>query len=274
MDYSQLQGPNLTRGWFQHYCNPIDEEGISLAERQWDEQQKKADKKVDELMEKIIEEMPLIGYNVPEFPGEETFVAIRMKREAEEARARKMIVTVPKPTASKAVTIAKGPSTVSAKKAANALSIKPGSTKVATIRPKPAPKARIPASFLTRSKGTTTPKPTNPSPMRHTAATATSKTTLGYTNGRAASATLSQKASNKISRSTRPPLTESSSSTTTLTPAMFAAARAQSELGTEEWRRVKAFSDFDSDDEVAQSLRGGGLGLVDEEAEEEFVLEW
>jgi hypothetical protein len=273
MDYSQLQGQNLTRGWFQHYYNPIDDEGISLAERQWDEQQKEADKKVDELMEKAIEEMPLIGYNVPEFPGDETFVAIRMKREAEEARGKKVAVAVPKLTA-KAATITKGPSTVSEKKAANALSIKPESTKVATIRPKPAPKARIPTSFLTRSKGTTTPKPTNPYPMRHTAATVTSKTTLGYTNGRAASVTLSQNAGNKAARTARPPPTGSSSSTTTLTSAMLSTVRAQPELGTEEWRRMKAFSDFESDDEVAQSLKGGGWDLVDEEAEQEFVLGW
>ena len=83
MDYSQLQGQNLTRGWYQHYCYPIDDDGVSLAERQWEEQQKKVDRQVDELMERIIEEMPLIGYNVPEFPGDETFVSARMKREVE-----------------------------------------------------------------------------------------------------------------------------------------------------------------------------------------------
>ncbi|KAI9772270.1 MAG: hypothetical protein M1840_001019 [Geoglossum simile] len=275
MDYSQLQGQNLTRGWFQHYCNPIDDEGISLAERQWDEQQKKADKKVDELMEKAIEEMPLIGYNVPEFPGDETFVVIKRKQEAEEARAKKASVTAPKPTAAKAAAIARGPSTVSAKGAASVLSMKPVSTKVATIRPKPAPKARIPASFLIHSKGTAAPKPTNPSLMHHSAATAASKTTLGYTNGRTASATLSQKASNEAARTTRPPPTGSSSSTTTtLTPATSATTRAQLELGTEEWRRMKAFSDFESDDEVAQSLKGGVWDVVDEGAEEEFVLGW
>ncbi|KAI9781947.1 MAG: hypothetical protein M1839_005540 [Geoglossum umbratile] len=277
MDYSQLQGQNLTRGWFQRYCNPIDDEGVSLAERQWDKQQKKADRKVDELMERVIEEMPLIGYNIPEFPGDETFVSARMKREAEGGRGKKIVATVSKLTAAKMpAATAKGPTTVVAKKAASALSMKPASAKTATIRPKPAPKAKIPASFLVRSKTTTTPKPTNPSPMRHTAATATSKTTLGYTNGRSASATLSQKAqtnnSNKAARTTRSPSMGSSSAT--LTPAMFTAASAQPEFGTEEWRRMKTFSDFESDDEVVQSLRGGGWDTVDEEAEKEFVLGW
>jgi hypothetical protein len=36
---------------------------------------------------------------------------------------------------------------------------------------------------------------------------------------------------------------------------------------------MKAYSDFDSDDEVAQSLKGSGWD-VDEEAEEDFELKW
>ncbi|KAH0541920.1 hypothetical protein FGG08_003640 [Glutinoglossum americanum] len=274
MDYSQLQGENLTRGWFQHYYNPIDDDGISLAERQWEEQRKKADKQMDELMQRVIEDMPLIGYNVPEFPGDETFVSARSKREAEEQRRKEVAATTLKPTlARKPAMTTRGPSMATSKKAAKALSIKPESAKMATIRPKPAPKARIPTAFLVRSKNDNAPKPTNPSSMRHTAAITTSKTTLGYTNGRSASATLSQKApasNNKNTNTKRSPFTGSSSST--LTPAMFA-ARTKPEFGTEEWRRMKAYSGFDSDDEVAQSLRGEGWD-VDEEAEEDFELKW
>jgi hypothetical protein len=274
MDYSQLQGQNLTRGWFQHYYNPKDDDGVSLAERQWEEQQKKADKQVDELMEKAIEEMSLIGYNVPEFPGDETFVSARMKREAGECQGKKVASISSKPTVIKKTTATiRGPSTVTAKRAAKALSVKPETVKMATIRSKPAPKARIPTAFLIRSKNDNTTKPTNPSSMRHTAATVTSKTTLGYTNGRAASATLSQKATTSNNRNTHTKRSSSTgSSSTTLAPATFA-VRAQPEAVTEEWNRMRIYSDFDSDDEVAQSLKGGDWH-VDEEAEEDFELRW
>ncbi|KAH0548128.1 hypothetical protein GP486_008144, partial [Trichoglossum hirsutum] len=127
MNYSQLQGQNLTRGWFQHYYNPIDDDGVSLAERQWEEQQKKADRQIDEMMEKAIEEMSLVGYNVPEFPGDETFVSARMKRDIREQQGKAEVTSISsRPTVTKKATVTtRGPSTVTAKRAAKALSARP-----------------------------------------------------------------------------------------------------------------------------------------------------
>lgn len=84
-----------------------------------------------------------------------------------------------------------GVSTVRAKDAAKALSSNERSVPRTRAAPIMKPKARITSSLFPSKK----PKaiPTNPSPMRHTAAIADSRTTVGYTKGREMSSRLNGK---------------------------------------------------------------------------------
>ncbi|KAI9819062.1 MAG: hypothetical protein M1832_004104 [Thelocarpon impressellum] len=156
LEFPQFQNGNLTRGWLSEHYNPVDDDGVSLFEKRMHEQRVKADKEFDDKMEKIIDEMPLIGYNIPEFPGDETVVGARRKKEAEESRNKAVTAVRPgKPSHPPS-----GPSTITAKKAAALLSQEADSNaKVESITPKP--KARAPWSLLGRPKGAA-PTSTNP----------------------------------------------------------------------------------------------------------------
>ncbi len=261
----------MTRGWFETYCNPVDEEGISRFQRREMELDAAHEKKVDAIMAKAIEEMPIIGYNVPEFPGDETIVSRIKKQEAEEQKKKKAATAAAKPsTTTKKPLVAKGPSGTVSRNAAAALS--QPKTSGAALRPKDTnTKAKPPSSLV---KGNKKPlQPTNPSPMRHTAATAASKTTLGYSHGRATSSSL--KRSTFLPRQGANSAASAGSSENTMTPALFGQKKGNPEIGTEEWRRMKVYGLFDTDEEnVEDALKGGSANLLawDEELDEDFQL--
>ncbi|KAI9717519.1 MAG: hypothetical protein M1812_004660 [Candelaria pacifica] len=268
--YPMFEGANLTRGWYETYCNPVDEEGISRSERREIELDSAHEKKVDAMLAKSIEEMPIIGYNVPEFPGDETIVGRMKKQEAEEQRKKKAVAIAARPnTTNKKPLASKGPSGTVSRNAAAALSQpKPSG---AALKPKDTnTKAKLPSSLIKGNKKT--PQPVNPSPMRHTAATAASRTTLGYSHGRATSSSLKR---GTLPRQGLNKNASSGSSENTVRPALFAQKKGNPELGTEEWRRMKVYGLFDDDEEnVEDALKGGSANLLawDDELDQEFQL--
>ena len=153
---------------------------------------------------KALNDMPLLGYNVPEFSGDETILGEQKRREAERKQQKEKTVNVD-------TTGHQGPSTALAAQAAALLSgrSEPATKTVATGRPlstsssstavskkstkTPTSKSRLPFSVMRAQPKAPLP-PTNPSPMRHTAAVAASKSTMGYSKGRAVSNTLAANA--------------------------------------------------------------------------------
>ena len=213
--------------------NQIDENGMSKMDRKYAEGYNKSARETDERVLKMLEEEWTVG-DVPE-----TFQHLKKKQPKTMDRA-KNIGTIPQLSG-------KPPGTITSRKAASALSVAP---KSAAVPPKTSrPPTKPMTSFLSRSKPTTQ-LPIDCS-IRHNAATATSRSTLGYTKGRSASGVL-QKREGGLTRSVS---NFSQGSDTTITPASF--AENVSGLGSDEWRRLKFLGAFDHDDEE-QEL---GLGV-------------
>ncbi|KAI9818206.1 MAG: hypothetical protein M1827_000831 [Pycnora praestabilis] len=273
MDYSMFEGKNLTKGWFSTYHNPIGEDGLRESERRWQEGQAKHEQAEDDMIAKAIDEMELIGYNMPEFPGDETVLSLRKKAEAEERKSKGTLKTLKTaPSTVKPLKTTKGPSTIASRNAAAALAkTKPPTTALGPKKTTVTAYKRAPSSLLNRTKKT--PQPTNPSSMRHTAATAASKNTVGYSKGRRASSTLN----NATALKRTPNSTLSSrSSQATLTPAMYE-QKSEPPFGSDEYRHMRVFGTFgaeDDDEDIEDALKGLGAGILgpDEQALEDFQL--
>ena len=170
-------------------------DGLSHAEREEQLRQRLyeiADRKEEALMQRNIDSMPIPCTHYPECPTEICKDTVEARKAAEE-QYQKTVAAIEAETASapKKPLPSKGPSTVKSKVAAASLSLPKQSgpaLEASSKRDNRPAKPRFTTSVASRPKKT--PAPTNPSPMRHNAAVAASKTTMGYSKGRAASATL------------------------------------------------------------------------------------
>jgi hypothetical protein len=240
LDYTAVKPENLMRGISEIYRR-VDENGLTRLERQYQDDYTRRQKEGEERMKEMMEEVWTVG-DVPE-----TFQQLKKRAPAPV-----------KPTANRA------PATITSRNAASALSVAPKSTIAPPKMTNPVPK---PTSFLSRAKPALIPS--NPSTLRHNAAMATSKSTIGYTKGRSASNVLHkdifskptlQKKEGGLKRS------ESNMSDTTITPANY---------GEREEKNLDWLRAFDEDEEdVDPLLLGKGVeclrGIDDEE--DEFVL--
>ena len=261
----------LTRGCFDYYMNRPDEEGLSLAQREEQDRQKlleTIDMKYEAMMLRDIESSPVPCVHYPECPGEECKSTVANRKKAEEQYRKTMAVLCGKSLpAQKKPLVTKGPSTFSSKTAASALSqqkplAKPKSTALA-----PALKSKLPSSLISGRKKT--PPPTNPSPMRHTAAAVASRTTMGYSKGRATSANLRKTIlPKKDGQSTRTP----AAADTTLAPAVYIQRYGVPPLGSEMWVRCKSYGCFDEDDGKLGDIfsQESPVDYFREEAEQDF----
>ena len=133
-------------------------------------------------------------------------------------------------------------------------------------------KPRFNTSLVARPK--MTPAPTNPSPMRHNAAVAASKTTMGYSKGRATSVTLRKSVLPKKDVKTG----SDEVPDTSLAPAEYIRRYGVPRLGSEMWIRCRAVGCFDENEgpsleEVFAGDHPHGLDtLLREEAEQDFQL--
>jgi len=259
LNYDALKPENLMRGWQTYYINPEDENGVTQREREFEEGQAKSFKTTDErILKAVFEEEWTIG-DMPE-----TFTALRRQKEDQQIKPKareeaKKISTLPN----------KGPATIASRKAASALSVAPKSHVAPVKKTTVAANAKPPSSFLAHKK----PSPAlsvEPLSMRHTAAAAASRSTIGYTKGRSASSVLN-KSSRSLPRSTS---NVSTGSDKIITPSTFADGQASSGM-SDEWRQLKLLGAFDTDDEdLEPGLRGALPECLrkDEDSEQEFVL--
>jgi hypothetical protein len=163
----------------------------------------------------------------------------------------------------------KGPATITSRKAASALSAAPRVPHVVAKTTYNAMAPKTATSFLVRGKKTAAPAPINPSPMRHTAAAAASRSTIGYTKGRSASSVLKMRTGG-LPQSTS---NLSDESDTTITPSSYAQNQG-SEVGNDDWRRLMFLGLFNTDEDLEPGLRGVLPDCLrkDEEAEVDFVM--
>jgi hypothetical protein len=261
LNFKVLEGPNLMRGFHKHYFNPVDENGISLKEKEYEAALTKSYKETDARVLKALEDMEWTVGDVPE-----TFAHLRKKKFVEP----QTLETV-KQVKKASVPANKGPATIASRRAASALSVLPTASAPVAKPSKPVAALKAP-SFLVRGKKNPAPAPVNPSTMRHTAAAAASRSTIGYNKGRSASNALNIGPSKRgLPRSIS---NLSTGSDTTITPARY--AQRDLDEDSDEWMKLKFLGAFDVDDEDLEPCLRGGLPEClrrDEDAEEEFVLE-
>lgn len=218
--FPQFQGNNIARGWERVYSKEeIGPDGLTKRERKFQEDSIAYDKMVDEMIQKQVDDMPLLEINTDEFLDQPE---IEQQRE-EERRAKE---EASKKKHARSVST-RSISTVKSREAATALS-RPSSS-LSKGKPAAAPKSRPTSALSTRSKKT--PAPTNPSSMRHTAAAASSRTTVGYSKGRSVSSSLKGKAAKP--ETTRPP------SSSILSPTTYTELYGPPPVGSEMWMRCK-----------------------------------
>ena len=171
--------------------------------------------------------------------------------------------------ATKKLVTSKGPSTLSSKTAAAALS-QPGKQKSSKPIVKtsiPPSKSRLPFSNISARKQI--PPPTNPSAMRHTAATLASKTTIGRSAGRSVSASM-----RKTSAPSKNAKEAAEMPDTSLPPALYIERYGEPKWGSEMWFKCRNAGCFDED---LEDVCGIGEPVFDdflrEEAEREFAFE-
>ncbi|WEW60027.1 hypothetical protein PRK78_005510 [Emydomyces testavorans] len=246
--FPQFKGRNFARGWERLYNDEYDigEDGLSKKEREWRKEQAAYEKRFDELILQQVRDMESLDIN--EFPDEPCIEELEAKRlqEVERKKAEKLKST-------------RQVSTLQSRTAAKALSHLP--------RPIAQPKTRVASTARSRLIPSLTPKikapvPSNPSSMRHTAAVATSRTTLGYSKGRGVSSTLRNRPSKEAVRKT-----SSSSSKTIVSPERYMELYGPPPFGTEMWLRCKMAGLFDSDN-VNQAIPDERPPSVFEEDEE------
>lgn len=252
LNYDMLKPENLMRGMYNTYHNPVDANGLTRMERDYEESYKKSARETDERVLKMMEEEWTVG-DVPE-----TFQNLK-KKQPKAMEPAKKITSVPKLPG-------KGPGTITARRAASALSSAPKAPAVAPKLSKPPTKPVSSFTPFARSK----PAPL-PSTSHAATAAAASRSTLGYTKGRSASGMVQKRERGPMERSVS---NMSQGSDTTITPARY--AEKETGPGSEEWSRLKFLGAFDVDEEELEpGLRGalpeclrGGI----EEDEEEFVM--
>jgi hypothetical protein len=251
INYDVLKKGNLMRGIYNKYYNDLDENGMSRQDRENEEAYQKSAAKAEEQIRKMMEEDWTVG-DVPE-----TFRHLRKKQPQIKER------TAMKTQLNKIPALpSKGPATIASRKAANALSVVPKSAPAPPKTTKPTAKP----SFLSRAKPTQIPTiPSNASTMRHAAATAASRSTIGYTKGRSA---FSQVQKPECGGMTRSISNLSQGSDLTITPERFAM---ESEMETKSPAFLKAF-EVDEED-----LEPGLRGVMPEclrtdDDDEEFIM--
>ncbi|RDW74122.1 hypothetical protein BP5796_07564 [Coleophoma crateriformis] len=266
LSYEALKPENRMRGWFDHYHNPKDEHGVPLRLRKHDEELARALREGDDRILRAIEETDWTVGDVPE-----TFHHIKKKHSVEQRKPK-----IPEQPPKRSTLVNKAPGTLASRKAATALSVAPKSKVIPTKPTQPKPMT----SFLARAKKVAQPPAT--STMRHTAAIAASKNTLGYTKGRTASNAVNKPANIRnvfdkplVSTMPRSVSNLSQDSDVTITPARFA-QKAAAEVGSDEWHRMRLLQAFEvDDDELEAGLRGALPDCLrgdDDEEEEEFVM--
>lgn len=274
IDTSIFENGGLMRGAFIYYQNKKGADGLSHHEREQKQREKQwdiMDRKQEAQLQRDLDSMNMPCTHEPECPGDICKYTIEA-REAAEQQYQKTIAeidaeTAPKP---KKPEPTNGPSTLISRAAAATLSQPKISTTTSRATSKPefqTTKPRLNTSLASGAKKA--PAPTNPSNMRHTAAVANSKTTMGYAKGRSTSAAL---------RKTVLPEKNRDVPDTSLAPAEYIHRYGVPRLGSEMWFICKRAGCFDEDEgpSLEEIFAGDNPNALDklirEEAEQDFQL--
>lgn len=274
-----FENGGLMRGALGYYYTRKGEDGLSHLEREDQRRQKIwaiEDRKTEAALQRDIDSIPIPCTHYPDCHGDLCKDTIEARKVAEK-QYRKTIADIDAETnpVPKKPGLSDGPSVLKSRTAATVLS-QPKTTafvpKAASKTGIPAAKPRLNSTLVSRPKKA--PAPSNPSPMRHNAATAASKTTMGYAKGRAASANLRRAGLPKRDHKAK----ENEIPDTSLCPDEYLQRYGEPKFGSDMWIRCKNAGCFDKDEgpsleEIFAGGRPDGLdALLREDAEEDFQL--
>jgi hypothetical protein len=263
-EYPQFKNGNMTRGWYGTYLDPLDDDGKTGFERREEALNKRADEALDRELERMLDEMPLYGINVPEYPGAETIMEANAKREAEEQQ-RKAGAAIKAVAARPAVSSSRRLPLVTRGKAP---AVQPKTIRHVATATKPTVSfpSRKPSVPVVARKGPSPTESYRTSPMRQAVATAASRTTIGYSKGRVASGAVRPTVMQKMISSNVPPSSEAPMGGQSMESAkwMMTYKGAPPLYTTEEWERLNRESSVER--EVA-ALEG--LVLADPKGKED-----
>lgn len=264
MTFEGLKPENLLKGYYNHYFNRVDENGVPIHEREMEERRQRDFKKLDDQVRKDMEEFDWSIGDVPETKTAKVNKPLAPVTEQGEGtlRANKRPI---------ARALPKQPPTIAARKAATALALAPKPSTTLTnarnLSNNPAPSIfKGPNCLLPLNRKAQRPAMTRESSTDRATAVAASRSTLGYSKGRSTSSVI--QGSNRpktpagpVKRTlTRSVSTASTGSDCTITPARYAQV-AKSE--NEALKRLEFLSIFDGDEEDDGNLGGSGLPAND-----------
>ncbi|EZF11985.1 hypothetical protein H112_06905 [Trichophyton rubrum D6] len=246
--FPHFKGNNFARGWEKLYEDTsVGEDGLTAKQREEKELDDAYNKHIEELIQAQIDSIGSL-----ELEGEED-----AKAEAEECRPVSRATT-------KSQRSERTVSTLRSKSAAQALAMDPKESvrtrSSARLAAKAAAKAATATTKTTTTKQKKTTEPTNPSSMRHAAAVASSRSTLGYSKGREALAALREgtdqpKSSSKTNKSTNK-TGEQENETDHLSPELYMQLYGPPAFGTDMWSRCKIAGYFDDEVKTTEELLG------------------
>lgn len=266
LTFEGLKKENFLKGFYEHFHNPVDENGVSREDKKFDEEMQAVLKKAEE---RNARETAELDWNIDDIA--ETATAIRRKPESFKAAE-----PVPSKTMKRAT--AKNPPTITSRRAASALAIRTDSQRPTATKPALSNKpARRPLSALI--PGSRLAKPVAVAPATspgNAVGEAASRTTIGYNKGRTASSMIHPRGGGVCNRPNQPVKTVGSRDTDpelTITPARIRQGVLGRDSPSEQLPRPQFLSIFDDvDDEDLPPMRGPYLGSDDEEEEFELRL--
>ncbi|KAI0123123.1 hypothetical protein BJ170DRAFT_126713 [Xylariales sp. AK1849] len=281
LTFEGLKPENLFKGYYQYYHNPVDENGVSKA----DKELAKSNRNVMEECDRQVKE------DIENFEW-----AIQDEIDAAQTDTQAPPTTDPaKPKYGHSIQLARKPlSTVTSKDAAAALSMddatKSWQRKIAKPIPVPDPKKKTTSFAIPRFRGARQPTSHPTGLPRKTSMEirnieANSRSTLGYNKGRAAASVLATGTTKpgapkpghgpfkpKAIGLPRSATVLSTDSDKTITPARYANKQTSAATEDQEWKeRVPFLSIFSPEDDDGYDLVGPG-GLPDLEDDEEFEM--
>ncbi|KPM41635.1 hypothetical protein AK830_g4918 [Neonectria ditissima] len=234
-----LKSENLLKGYYQHFYNPVDDDGVSRQDREFEKTMKKVLTKAEERNQR---DMDALDWNIADVPETQRQSRIDLKKRSVSTSDRK---TKRLPT--------KQPTTVSSRRAASALSMASDTSRSTGI---PAvvrtTKARKPLGSILQGKRPVAIAKT--SLADSAAGEAASRTTIGYNRGRSASSMVHAHSrvpseSTRSGHTAKPAASLDALSDMTITPARLRQAALKKQESQPRPQFMSIFDDEDGEDE-------------------------
>ncbi|KAK5993171.1 hypothetical protein PT974_06599 [Cladobotryum mycophilum] len=255
LTFEGLKKGNLFKGYYQHFYNPVDENGVSRMEKEFNEEMATV---LEEAVHRNEMETEELTWNASDIPEKHINKAQDTFKYAERQ---------PKSTHQRY------PPTLSSRRAASALGIASGASQPMV--------SQIPMRkpMVSKIRGIGPNNPTNHSLIPRSASSAgetASRTTIGYTKGRSASSVLHNRGETNLSRPIRTtrtvPIFDSDDLQLTITPARMRQIASEQDLAREEHSQPQFLSIFDEEEDDEMDLPLISVPYHESDDDEEFEM--